>query len=318
MWTISYFTQYSGNGIGGSGFVWGSTTYNSNIAGFGWRTEVLGVPEDHNSVNWTASADDGAGADDVDYYNIYRSDVNTGPWDLAHIIDTVPATGAASYSYIDLLRGQADATLWWYIVRTVDLATNEDANTVAVQEPSFVLPTAYDIDLAGYSAGDWAFVSFPYPMSGNIDAILDDSVYGGGGTTWDVAKWYNPLDATDPWKTYRFGASTNDLATIDNTMGIWIRLTATDGTLSTGLTGDYSGAAVNINLFSGWNLVSYPSATSRQGDATLPPEADFVAYYDGGAAYLITADAAPGAVTFSEGNAYWVHVASDTVWSVNP
>ncbi len=177
----------------------------------------------------------------------------------------------------------------------------------------------YEIPIpASAGNGDWVFVSFPYPMSGNIETILDDSVGGGGGTTWDVAKWYNPLDAADPWKTYRVGASTNEFTTINNQMGVWLQLTSSDGVLSTGLTGDYSSIAVDINLYTGWNLVSYPSATSRLASTTLPAViADAVAYYDDAAPYLIT-DAVPGAVTFIEGNAYWVHVTADTLWSVAP
>ncbi len=42
-----------------------------------------------------------------------------------------------------------------------------------------------------------------------------------------------------------------------------------------------------------------------------------VAYYNSGAPYLVT-EALPTAVTFSEGNAYWVHVTADAAWSVAP
>jgi len=274
---------------------------------------------DDNAVNWTASADDGAGADDVDYYNIYRSDVEAGPWDGAHIIDTEPATGAGSYSYIDLLRGQADATQWWYVVRAVDLSSNEDTNTAAVQEPGFVPDLPFDIDMTSYSAGDWAFVSFPIDISGDIQDILNDAAEGDGQTIWDVAKWYDPTTPADPWKTYRFGVSTNDLTFINNQMGVWIHLTANNGDqmLTTGVVGDYSGAAVDITLTDGWNLVGYPSETDRLASITLPGAVDMVAYYNGGATYLIT-DAPPNTVTFSNGNAYWVHVTSDTLWSVDP
>ena len=170
-----------------------------------------------------------------------------------------------------------------------------------------------------FSAGDWAFISYPIDTSGNIQDILDDSENGDGQTTWDVAKWYDTQDAADPWKTYRFGVSTNDLTSMDNHMGMWIHLTANNGDnlLTIGQVADYSTGAVNINLYSGWNMVSYPSATSRLASTTLPGQADIISYYDGGAVYLIS-DALPSTVTFYEGNAYWVHVIADTIWSVNP
>jgi len=172
---------------------------------------------------------------------------------------------------------------------------------------------AYDIIMpVGAAAGDWVFVSFPYPMTGDIELVLADS-----GTTWDVAKWYNPLDTADPWQTHRVGSNVNEFTTINNMMGVWLHLTASDGVLTTGTTGDYSAVNVDITLSTGWNLVSYPSATNMLASTTLPGVADMVAYYDNAAPYLIT-DAAPGTITFSEGNAYWVHVTADTLWSVNP
>ena len=100
----------------------------------------------------------------------------------------------------------------------------------------------------GTVAGDWVFISFAYVMSGPIEVVLDDSIYGGGGTIWDVAKWYNPQTPADPWKTHRIGAPNNDLVTIDHKMGVWLHLTATDGTLSTGIVGDYSAVTVLITL----------------------------------------------------------------------
>ncbi len=194
---------------------------------------------------------------------------------------------------------------------------SSDAQSNVQPPPISSGPDGYGISLTGFSTGDWSFISFPYSTIGNIETILDDSVLGDGGTTWDVAKWYDPQDTTDPWKTYRAGASTNDLATIDNTMGVWVHLTANGGDqkLTTSVASDYSGSNVAISLYTGWNLVSYPSATARLASTTLPGQADMVAYYNSGATYLVT-EALPTAVTFSEGNAYWVHVTSDAFWFV--
>ena len=222
---------------------------------------------------------------------------------------------------MDYGAGEFDGTIWWYVVRAVDIWGNEELNTFAVPEPGVVL-TPYDIDISGFSAGDWVFISYPISISGNVQDVLNDATNGDGGTTWNIAKWYDATDPVDPWKSYNPArpASANDLAIIDITMGIWLHLTANGGDqlLTTGVTGDYSGASVDIDLWNGWNLVSYPSATDRTAAATLPGEADMVAVYDGGEPYLVRDVTNLNTVTMTEGNAYWVHVTSDTVWSVDP
>ena len=136
-----------------------------------------------------------------------------------------------------------------------------------------------------------------------------------------MAKWFDPTDAGDPWKTYNTNYPTlSDMPTITQSMGIWLRLVDNDGdyTITTGFTGDYSGSSIDITLYPGWNMVSYPSATSRVASTTLPPViADNMAYYDGGETYLIMDDPTL-ATTLVEGNAYWVHVTADVIWSVAP
>jgi hypothetical protein len=176
----------------------------------------------------------------------------------------------------------------------------------------------YSINLAGISAPQWVFVSFPIMVSGNIETILNDATLGDGQTTWDAAKWYNAQTPLDPWKTYRVGSTTNDLTTIDNTMGVWLHLTANggDSILTVGQAGSYSAAPILINLYAGWNLVGYPSATSQMGTATLPAQADAAAIFQLVSPYIM--NMAPGAVMFSHGQAYWVRVTANCVWTVNP
>jgi hypothetical protein len=172
----------------------------------------------------------------------------------------------------------------------------------------------YDIDLTGYAAGDWVFVSFPIDISGTVDVILNDA-NGDGGTTWDVAQWYDNLNKE--WRTYSIHkpASINDMDIIGCANGFWLHLTANAGDehLTTG-TGGWVPAAPSIDLFTGWNLVGYPSSTPEWGDVTLPPEADLVAVYSGGAPYRIL-DAAPAAIQFLESYAYWVRVTADCTWN---
>jgi len=177
----------------------------------------------------------------------------------------------------------------------------------------------YAINCVGKPANSWVYVSFPIAISGNIQTILNDATLGDGGTTWTAAKWCNPQTPMDPWKTYRVGSTVNDLTTINNAMGVWLWITANGGDqmLTTGLTGAYPAGAVNINLYTGWNMVGYPSATSRAETATLTNAAiDFVAVWQAATPYIT--QHAKGAAMMAAGNAYWVHCTADCTWAVNP
>ncbi|MFO7618280.1 MAG: ABC transporter substrate-binding protein [Thermoplasmata archaeon] len=175
-----------------------------------------------------------------------------------------------------------------------------------------LLPIAYDIPIPGPTGprNDWVFVSFPIEISGSIWEILDDSVYGGGGTAWDVAKGWDNVNKK--WLTYRSGYAST-LTIINNQMGVWLHLTNSDGNLTTGVTGDYPGSTVQIQLYAGWNLVGFPSATSVRANTIL--NADIVGLYLGTSPYVQDRIDLNN-VWLSEGNAYWVHVTANTLWTV--
>jgi hypothetical protein len=179
------------------------------------------------------------------------------------------------------------------------------------------VPT-YDIDLSGVAPGTWVFVSFPIDATGNVPTLFNDAGWGDGGTSWDYAQWFDNL--AKEWKTYSTAKppSLNDMSIRDCEDGFWLHITANGGDqLLTVGSGIFAAGPVFINLYDGWNLVGYPSATPRQGTATLPAQADTVSIYDLGQPYRIL-DQAPGAVTFTESNAYWVHVTADCIWQVDP
>ncbi len=305
LWNVTYFLRKAGIAQGGSSLVWGTTSYDTRISGFSWKSAAN--YQDHNTLNWTHT-----GAD-VDHYVIYRSEMSSGPWDESHVIDTVPV---GTNTYTDFNRGLGDTTIWWYVVRAEDGIGNRESNTISVPEPGAAPP--YAINLAGKSANSWVFVSFPSATSGNIQTILNDATVGDGLTTWTVAKWFNIQTPSDPWKTYRVGSTVNDLTTISSTMGVWLWITANGGDQALTLNAYAAPAAtpVTINLRTGWNMVGYPSMTSRSESATLPAAADFVATWQAATPYIT--QHAKGASMMSHGNAYWVHVTADCTWSVNP
>ncbi len=253
-------------------------------------------PLDHNTLNWTHNGMD------VDQYNIYRSDVSSGPWDATTLIDMVPV---GTNTYTDMNMGEADTTYWWYVVRAENVY-GEETNANAVQEPGDGSLLSFDIDTTGVPVGGWAFVSFPIDVEGNIETLLSDA-----GTTWNVAKWYN--GQTKQWMTYRKGG-TQTFSTINNQMGVWLHLTANDNALTVSQDGYYPATEV-INLYTGWNMVGYPSASSQLGSLTLPAEADLVSEGQTSIPYIV--DRSKDQVTMTEGNAYWVRVTGDCIWNVN-
>ncbi len=267
-----------------------------------------------NWLNWTKSGDDGAGANDITHYNIHRSSSSGGPWDATTIVNTVPA-GTATWT--DVAKGEPDGIIWYYVVRAVDSAGNIDANTNAVPEPGVIITPPYAISLTGKSANSWVFVSYPSGLSGAINTVLNDAAAGDGLTTWTVAKaWDN---VAKKWLTYRVGGTANTLTNINNTMGVWLWITANGGDQQLTLSSYVANPAANTNIYlkTGWNLVGYPSATSRLASVTLPGVADRVSIWNAASPYFVDYTD-KSLVTMSHGNAYWVRVTADATWVVAP
>ncbi len=178
----------------------------------------------------------------------------------------------------------------------------------------------FDIPISGL---DWNFISFPVDVSGNIETVLDDSMNGDGGTTWDVAKWYNPADANDPWKTYRVGASTNDLITINITMGIWIRITDNGGDGNLTVKGRMPPMG-HTPLWTGWNMVGFPATESTNmtaGDvrALTGYNVTDILTYSGNYTILPWENYTTLNDTdyLTRGKAYWFNVSENCSWTVD-
>jgi parallel beta-helix repeat protein len=165
-------------------------------------------------------------------------------------------------------------------------------------------PVRFGITLAT----GWNLISIPLNMANaSVESVLS-SISG----TWDSVKYYDSIDSADPWKSHRPSGSSNDLAIIDMTMGIWVHVTE-NCTLM--VDGDVP-ETTNILLHAGWNLVGYPSITERNvGDSLWGTSADMVEAFDPASPYLIT-PVEPEYI-MRPGEGYWVHVPADTLWVID-
>ncbi|MFO7990705.1 MAG: Ser-Thr-rich GPI-anchored membrane family protein [Thermoplasmata archaeon] len=268
-----------------------------------------GGSTDDNAVNWTASADDGGGDNDVDHYEIYRADTQAG-LDTASVYTNVTADESASYSYVDSGAGTADSTIWWYRVCAIDADGRESGFTSDQEEPS---PTQPFHDLgtldAGGSHNGWHFLSYNLTRTDtSLTSILDDATNGIAGN-YDKVMCYDA--SIGEWKTYVPGRSDtyNDLSTWTSGMGIWVHMTGTDDLV---VMGDSKPDTTSITLYPGWNMVSYPSSTSG---TDAPADVSVIGYYDASATYNIAYDHTPGDHTLNPGEAYWLYLDLDTTYT---
>jgi hypothetical protein len=135
---------------------------------------------------------------------------------------------------------------------------------------------------------------------------------------YDAVKWYDASDTEDPWKSYVVGKPFgNDLFHLNETMGFWIHITKPGDTIFL-----YNGTepAVNqtIHLYSGWNMVGYPSETSYNrtdglNNLTFGIEVDAIQWYD--AATQIWHDLGENDY-FVPCRGYWIHATTECEWEV--
>ncbi len=156
----------------------------------------------------------------------------------------------------------------------------------------------------------WNLISLPLiTPSGDLATILS-------GISWDRAYIYDPLNPY-PWLSNRKTGlpEFNDFTNVDITMGIWVHATAA-GTLA--ISGGIP-ASPQIMLHAGWNLVGYPTMTSRNAALALTgTNADMMAVYDSSSPSLMRDIIGDFSTEILQaGNGYWIHVPADVVWVIN-
>jgi FlaG/FlaF family flagellin (archaellin) len=256
-----------------------------------------------NTLNWTAST-----SPDVDHYNVYRSTDATPT--TFNLIGAVPV---GTNTYEDNLMGQADAIRWWYRVRAVDAATNEETNVNNVQEPG--LSVTYPWQNITVVAG-WNLISVNITGTTTLPGALTDLT---GGVVWSRVMWYNANDAADPWKQYNtaWASSLNDLTTVTTSMGVWVFVTTVgDGQICVGGSAYTKPVSTDITLYTGWNLVGFPSDDTTYTVANLKSAVTTVTIverFDGAQTYLTSTCA--DAYAFVPDQGYWVYTTAPGTWT---
>ena len=166
----------------------------------------------------------------------------------------------------------------------------------------------------------WNLISISVSPSSTVITDVLSSIEG----QYDLVYAYHASDAADPWKKYNTAAPSflNDLTEIDETMGLWIRATEP-------VTLTVSGSvpsSTDISLYTGWNLVGYPSETTRpitEALASIEGKYDLVYAYDAWDAedpwkkYNTAAPPFLNDLTeMGPGWGYWIRVSEDCVWRV--
>jgi parallel beta-helix repeat protein len=156
----------------------------------------------------------------------------------------------------------------------------------------------------------WNLISIPLVQADeSIDQVL--STIDG---EWDFMRIYDPL-SPEPWKsncTY-WPSALNGFDTIDHTQGVWVHVTSPSATLT--VSGNIP-VSTDIPLYVGWNLVGYPSFRPEQISVALAGTG-----YDRPVEGFDVTDPyhlkqLPDTYLMQPGEAYWIHVPADAIWTV--
>lgn len=241
-------------------------------------------------LNWTPSI-----SSDVMHYNIYRSNYLNG-FDF-----TYPYSLTSKTMWMDKGAGDGDTNEYFYIVRAVDKKLYNDTNMVKVGKHVILL-----------SEG-WNMVSTPLILSKTTPVDVLQTV----NDTLRITQYYDATESFNHWKDTKIG----DLTEINNTMGFWLYVNASDYLITAGRVPN----STIINLYAGWNLVGYPSYTDRfLGNALSGVNWESVQFFDssdGGDYWKHNSTTKPNHLNdldeMNTGRGYWVFVTKDYTWTVN-
>lgn len=242
---------------------------------------------EHMTLAWNLSEDDGKNWGSVGEYRIFRGDVFDPQGQGYAFYDSVPnGTG----EYVDYYAGEGDPSNHFYYICAFSLEglSGCDMNQVG----KFTRPLLEGLNL----------ISIPLVQSDESPGVVLQTV------EFDMTWTYYSADAIDPWKWYMtFKSYRRGLWNMNHTMGYWVNVTE-DGNLTVA---GMVPTRTTIHLFSGWNLISFPSFNTSYTTHNLKMDsgADHVEGYDPTPPYNLRV--LGDVETLRAGHAYWVRVVTD-------
>jgi len=252
---------------------------------------LTGIWYEDVTVTWILSGDDGAGQNSVVGYELYRNS-SFDPNGLGYGL--LVALPNHTTSYTDPWAGEPDMDNHFYRVCALDkFGIRSCAQTQASKFTRYIV--------RGLN-----LVSFPLiPSDSDVKTILQ-TVYHDECWLYDSMShtWTSNVKS----KPYSSGP-----ISVDNMMGMWINVTISSNYTVTGIVPDQT----EIPLYSGWNLVGFPSFNSTYTVADLKAEtgATKVEGYDVSSQpyYLMALQDSDLLVA---GQGYWIYAPVDTTWTV--
>jgi hypothetical protein len=243
-------------------------------------------------IMWDASADDGAGEDDVLGYSVYKS--STGENGTYDFTAWILATDSPSYSWTDFDAGNGDLNDYFYIVRANCTINDEEQNLIKAGK------------FVNHLILDWNLVSVPLIQ---IDSSRD-VVHQTLENNYSAVQGYH-AGKSQPWLHWKRDKPNqfNDLIEINHSIGYFIYMTDSDYHITTGRVP----TDTQISLKSGWNLLAYPSFvnnTINSAFSSIDGKYNKVQVFNPQTDKWINLDPSD---YMEPGFGYWIHTTEDCV-----
>lgn len=242
------------------------------------------------ALSWSLSPDDGGGFKSVVRYEIYRN-TTYSPKGLGYGLVLSLSNGTSTFT--DSSVGEGNPGNYFYRVCAIDIHSNRACGDS--QAAKFTLPLSQGPNL----------VSIPLIQSNEtVETVLQTVEYD--------QVWFYDSSSQD-WKWHMtFKAYRRGLWTVNHTMGMWVNVTGDCNLTVAGVVP----AQTAIQLYEGWNLVSFPSFNASYSVSDLKAEigATRVEGYNLASPNFLRV--LGDAEVLQAGYGYWVRVEMDTVWTI--